>query len=243
MVKCLIALSVIPRLLGPSQVEIEDYVNNYINNTCQYLRYQYDDTEQRYYLIDKLQYFSQQNSTAQFKFTLFLDYTITERLTHQWNLGDSITIFLATTDETTNSDKIIGICDKILTYDSQENKFRTYNLMSFSWDENETIVVNEIPKNKLADEIFVLNEKYASNSELYKSGYDNGYGVGYNTGYGDGKVATSPLNNAFDLFKRISTSLSSFWNIPILPGINLGLLISIPITTGIVIWVIKALKE
>lgn len=240
MVKSLIALSVIPRLIGPTQVEVEDYINNYINNTCQYLRYQYNDADNKYYLLDNLENYNEQTKTATFRFTIFMDYTITERITHQWNVGDSITIFLATTETT---DNIIGTCDKILTFDSEEKKFKTYNLMAFSWDTIEPIVVNEIPATKLADEIYVLNEKYASNSELYKSGYDNGYGIGYNTGYGEGKVATTPLNNVFDLFKRISTSLSSFWNIPILPGINLGLLISIPITTGIVIWVIKALKE
>ena len=240
MVKSLIALSVIPRLLGPTQGEIEDYINNYINNTCQYLRYQYNNTDQKYYLIDKLQYYNEQNSTANFNFTLFMDYTITERITHQWSVGDSLIIYIATSE--TNQD-IIGNCDKILTFDNEEKKFKTYNLMTYSWDTTEPIVVNEIPTAKVADEIYVLNEKYASNSELYKSGYDNGYGIGYNTGYGDGKVATTPLNNVFDLFKKISTSLSSFWNITILPGINLGLLISIPITTGIVIWVVKALKE
>ena len=240
MVKSLIALWVIPRLLGPTQGEIEDYINNYINNTCQYLRYQYNDTDQKYYLLDGLESYNEQTATATFKFTIFMDYTITERITHQWNVGDSITIFLATTETT---DNIIGTCENILTYDSEEKKFKLYNLMSYSWDTTEPIVVNEIPTTKLAPEIYVLNENYASNSELYKSGYDNGYGVGYKTGYGEGKVATTPLNNAFDLFKRISTSLSSFWNIPILPGINLGLLISIPITTGIVVWVIKALKE
>ena len=240
MVKSLIALSVIPRLLGPSQADINDYVNNYINNTCQYLRYQYNDTDQKYYLVDKLQYFNEQTKVANFNFTIYMDYTITERITHFLSMGDSITIYLATTETT---DNIIGICDKILTFDNDEKIFRTYNLMSFSWDTEETIVVNEIPTNKLANEIYVLNENYASNSELYKNGYDNGYGIGYKTGYGDGKVATTPLNNVFELFKKISTSLSSFWNIPILPGINLGLLISIPITTGIVVWAIRALKE
>ena len=243
MVKSLIALAVIPRLLGgPSQTDIEDYVNNYINNTCQYLRYQYNDTDQRYYLIDKVQYFTEQPLKAEFNFTLFLDYTVTERITHFLNMGDALSISLAVTEDSIE-DQIIGICEKILTYDTNENKFKLYNLNAYSWDTEAPIVVNEIPNNKVAAEIYVLNEKYASNSELYKSGYNNGYGVGYKTGYGEGKVATTPLNNAFDLFKRISTSLSSFWNIPILPGINLGLLISIPITTGIVIWVIKALKE
>ena len=240
MVKSLIALSVIPHLLGPTQGEIQDYVNDYINNTCQYLRYQYNDTDQKYYLLDTLTYYNEQTSQGTFYFTIYMDYTITERITHQWNIGDSITIFLATTETT---DNIIGTCNKILTFDSGEKVFRTYNLMAYSWDTTEPIVVNEIPTTKLADEIYVLNENYANNSELYKNGYNNGYGIGYKTGYGDGKVATTPLNNVFELFKKISTSLSSFWNIPILPGINLGLLISIPITTGIVVWVIRALKE
>lgn len=243
MVKLLLALATVPQVIGPSKVEIEDYINNYINNTCQYLRYQYNGVDQKYYPIDGLQYFNEQNLHAEFYFTLFMDYTITERLTHQWNLGDSLTINLAVTEETIDNPYIRGTCDKILTFDSEEKKFKLYNLMAYSWETDEPIVVNEIPSTKLSDEIYVLNEKYASNSELYKSGYDNGYGIGYNTGYGEGKVATTPLNNVFDLFRRISTSLSSFWNIPILPGINLGLLISIPITTGIVVWVIKALKE
>ena len=240
MVKSLIALSIIPRLLGPTQGEIENYVNNYINNTCQYLRYQYNDTDQKYYLLDELEYYDPQTATASFNFTIFMDYTITERITHQWTLGDAITIYLATTE---NNQEIVGTCTKILTFDIEEKKFKTYDLMAYRWDTTEPIVVNEIPANKVANEIYVLNEKYANNSELYKSGYDNGYSIGYNTGYGDGKVATTPLNNVFELFKKISTSLSSFWNIPILPGINLGLLISIPITTGIIVWVIKALKE
>ena len=243
MVKLLLALATIPQVIGPSKGEITDYINNYINNTCQYLRYQYNDTDQKYYPLDGLQYFNEQNLHAEFNFTLFMDYTITERITHQWSLGDSLTITLAMTEETIENPYITGTCTKILTFDSEEKKFKLYDLFNYNWDTTEPIVVNEIPANKLADEIYVLNDKYASNSELYKSGYENGYGIGYNTGYGEGKVATTPLNNAFDLFKRISTSLSSFWNIPILPGINLGLLISIPITTGIVIWVVKALKE
>ena len=126
---------------------------------------------------------------------------------------------------------------------NQENIFKVFNCMANKWEINEPIVLNKIPDSKVGTEIFVLNQQYANNSELYKAGSEAGYSTGYKTGYGDGKIATTPLNNAFELFKKISTSLSSFWNIPILPGINLGLLISIPITTGIVIWVIKALKE
>ena len=243
MVKSLMLLSVIPRLMNPSQTDIEDYVNNYINNTCQYLRYAYDQTQQQYILKDKVQYFNNQTANTTFNFTIFLDYTITERITHFWQLGDAFTIYLVDGMDPNATPNIRGVCEKILTLDSQENKFKVYNLTTYEWETTEPIVVNEIPKNNVANEIYVLNENYANNSELYKSGYENGYGIGYNTGYGDGKVATTPLNNVFDLFKKISTSLSSFWNITILPGINLGLLISIPITTGIVIWVVKALKE
>lgn len=243
MVKSLIALSMIPRLINPSQTDIQDYVNNYINNTCQYLRYTYNQTQQQYVLQDKVQSYNNQNADTSFYYTIYLDYTITERITHFWEIGDAFTIYLAYGNEPDKTPNIKGICFKILTLDSENQVFKTYNLERYGWDTENAIVVNEIPTNKIADEIFVLNENYAKNSELYKSGYDNGYSIGYNTGYGDGKVATTPLNNVFDLFKKISTSLSSFWNITILPGINLGLLISIPITTGIVIWVVKALKE
>ena len=243
MVKSLIALSVIPRLLNPSQGEMEDYINNYINNTCQYLRYQYNDADQKYNLLDKIQYYDGATSHASFNFTLFMDYQVTERITHFLQLGDSLTIYLAITEQTIDNPNIVGTCDNILTYDSEEKKFKLYNLLSYGWDTTEPIVVNEIPTNKVANEIYVLNENYANNSEIYKAGYGFGYEIGYDTGYGDGKIATTPLNNVFELFKKISSSLSSFWNIPILPGINLGLLISIPITTGIVVWVIRALKE
>lgn len=243
MVRALLALTMIPRLINPSQTNITDYVNNYINNTCQYLRYNYNESTQQYDLFDKVDYFDNQTSNTSFNFTIYLDYTITERITHFWEIGDALTIYLAYGNDTTSTTNIKGTCTKILTLDSENNIFKTYNLERYGWDTENATVVNEVPTNKVADEIFVLNENYATNSELYKSGYDNGYGIGYNTGFGDGKVATTPLNNVFDLFKKISTSLSSFWNIPILPGINLGLLISIPITTGIVIWVVKALKE
>ena len=233
----------IPRLMNPSQADMEDYVNNYINNTCQYLRYEYNDTQQQYILQDKITQYDSQTAHTNFNFTIFLDYTITERITHYWELGDAFTIYLSNGNDPAEVPNIIGTCTKILTLDTNENKFKEYDLQQYQWLTAEPIVVNEIPTNKVASNIYVLNQNYAKNSELYKSGYDNGYKIGYNTGYGDGKVATTPLNNAFDLFKRISSSLSSFWNIPILPGINLGLLISIPITTGIVVWVIKALKE
>ncbi len=243
MVKSLIALAMIPRLINPSQADMEDYVNNYINNTCQYLRYIYDDTQQQYILNDKIIGYNNQTADTTFNFTIYLDYTITERITHYWEIGDALTIYLAYGNDTTSSINIKGTCTKILTLDSENQVFKTYNLERYGWDTENAIVLNELPPNKVANEIYILNQNYAKNSELYKSGYDNGYGIGYNTGYGDGKIATTPLNNVFDLFKKISTSLSSFWNIPILPGINLGLLISIPITTGIVIWVVKALKE
>ncbi len=243
MVKSLIALAMIPRLMNPSQTDIEQYVNNYINNTCQYLRYIYDETSQSYNLKDKINYFNQQNSDTQFDFTLYLDYVITERITHFWTLGESITIYLADQGDDTTPPNIMGTCEKILTLDTQENKYKVFNCMANTWETIEPIVLNKIPTEKVANEIFVLNSEYANNSELYKAGTEAGYAIGYKTGYGDGKVATTPLNNVFDLFKKISTSLSSFWNIPILPGINLGLLISIPITTGIVVWVVKALKE
>ena len=243
MVKSLIALAAVSGVLGPSQSDMENYVNNYINNTCQYLRYTYNQTEQKYILEDKLQTYNNNTADTKFNFTLFMDYTITERITHFLNLGDSFKIYLNNGNEPSETGQIIGTCQTILTLDSQENKFKVYRADTHDWDINEPIVVNEIPTNNVAYEIFVLNENYANNSELYKYGYNNGYNIGYNTGYGDGKVATTPLNNTFDLFKKITTSLSSFWNIPILPGINLGLLISIPITTGIVIWVVKALKE
>ena len=243
MVKSLIALAAAPGALIPSQVDMEAYVNNYINNTCQYLRYTYDEIQQQYILQDKVQSFDSKTANTTFNFTVYMDYTITERISHYWNLGDAFTIYLKNGMDTMDTPNIIGICQRILTLDTQENKFRVYNLENYEWDITEPQVLNEVPSTKTTDEIYVLNQNYASNSELYKAGYDNGYKIGYNTGYGDGKVATTPLNNAFDLFKKISTSLSSFWNIPILPGINLGLLISIPITTGIVIWVVKALKE
>ena len=233
----------IPRLINPSQGEIEDYVNNYINNTCQYLRYEYDDTQQQYILKDKVNYYNQQNGDTVFDFTLYLDYIVTERITHFWTIGESVTIYLANQGDDTTPPNIVGTCEKILTLDTQENKFKVFNCIANNWEINEPIVLNKIPDSKVATEIFVLNQQYANNSELYKAGSQEGYKIGYKTGYGDGKIATTPLNNAFELFKKVSTSLASFWNIPILPGINLGLLISIPITTGIVVWVIRALKE
>ncbi len=243
MVKSLIALAAVPGVLVPSQADMENYVNNYINNTCQYLRYTYDNSQQQYILQDKVQTFNNQTGHTTFNFTVYLDYTITERITHYMQLGDAFTIYLSNGNDPMETPNIIGQCFKILTLDSENQIFKTYNLQNYEWDTNEPTVLKEIPTTKVANEIFILNQNYANNSELYKSGYDNGYNIGYNTGYGDGKVATTPLNNTFDLFKKISTSLSSFWNIPILPGINLGLLISIPITTGIIVWVVKALKE
>ena len=242
MVKSLIALAAVPGVLVPSQADMEAYVNNYINNTCQYLRYTFDNTQQQYILQDKVQSYDNQTAATTFNFTLYMDYQVTERITHYWNLGDSFTIYLANGSEPFETN-ITGICQTILTLDSQENKFKLYRLDSYNWETIEPIVLNEVPSSNIGDEIFVLNKNYANNSELYKAGSEAGYALGYKTGYGEGKIATTPLNNAFELFKKISTSLSSFWNIPILPGINLGLLISIPITTGIVIWVIKALKE
>ena len=243
MVKSLIALAAVPGAFNPSQADMESYVNNYINNTCQYLRYTYDDVQQQYILQDKLQTYDNNTANTTFNFTLFMDYQITERITHYWNLGDAFTIYLKNGMDTMDTPNIVGICQKILTLDTEENKFKVYSLENYEWLTTEPQVLDEIPSSKTTNEIFVLNQNYANNSQLYKAGHDSGYKIGYDTGYGDGKVATTPLNNAFDLFKKISTSLSSFWNIPILPGINLGLLISIPITTGIVIWVVKALKE
>lgn len=249
MVKTLLALAVIPRLVNslPSQEDMEMYVNSYINNTCQYLRYIYDETNQQYILQDKVQYYNNENSDTRFNFTVFLDYAITERITHFWPIGDAFTIYLAYGYDTTRTPNIRGDCTKLLTLDNNEKKFKLYNLEMLEWETTEPTVLNEIPTKKVTQEIFVYNQEYAKNSEGYKTAYSNGYNIGYstgyNTGYGQGQVATTPLNNTFDLFKTISTSLASFWNIQILPGINLGLLISIPITTGIVIWVVKALKE
>ena len=243
MVKCLIALAMLPRLAYPTQPDMENYINNYINNTCQYLRYVYDQTQQTYILQDKLTSYNEQTSNATFNFTVYLDYTITERITHYWNIGDAFSVYLAYGNDPTQEPNIKGTCEKILTLDSEQKKYKVYDLTISDWQTIEPLVLNDIPSQKVADEIFVYNESYALNSAVYKAGSDAGYAIGYKTGYGEGKVATTPLNNTFDLFKTISTSLASFWNIPILPGINLGLLISIPITTGIVIWVIKALKE
>lgn len=247
MVKSLIALSMIPRLINPAQDDIEAYVNNYINNTCQYLKYIYNETSKGYELYDKIYSYNEQNGHTEFNFTLFMDYTVTERITHFWNIGDGISITLADPSFTGVNAGIVGICENILTLDINENKFKIFNCFANDWETIEPIVLNEIPANKITNEIYIYNQEYAKNSEGYKTAYNNGYKIGYstgyNTGYGQGQVATTPLNNSFDLFKTISTSLASFWNIQILPGINLGLLISIPITTGIVIWVIKALKE
>ena len=242
MVKSLIVLAMLPRLISPTKDDIESLVNNYINNTCQYLKYEYNETNKAYELYDKIYLYNEQNQDTTFHFTIYLDYIITERITHFWNIGEGITIKLAD-PVYTGEGGILGVCENILALDIQENKFKIFNLIANNWETNEATVLNEIPSNKITDTIYVLNKDYANNSELYKAGYGSGYSIGYNTGYGDGKIATTPLNNTFDLFKNIATSLSSFWNIQILPGINIGLLISIPITTGIVIWVIKALKE
>ena len=243
MVKSLVALAIIPRLINPTQDDIEAYVNNYIDNTCQYLKYQYNETNKTYELYDRIYSYNEQTGDTKFYFTIYLDYTIAERITHFWHIGEGVTIDLADPSYTPANQGIIGICENILALDTKENKFKIYNCIADTWETNEPIVLNQIPTNKVANEIYILNNNYANNSELYKAGFQSGYATGYNTGYGEGKVATTPLNNTFDLFRQITTSLSSFWNIPILPGINLGLLISIPITTGIVIWVIKALKE
>lgn len=243
MVKALLALAAVQQVIVPSQGDMETYVNNYINNTCQYLRYVYNDSQQQYILQDKVQTFNSQTGDTTFNFTIYLDYTITERITHLMRIGDAFTIYLGNGMDPMERPNIIGFCYKILTFDSNEQKYKTYDLQETDWDTSEPNVLNELPSTKSTNEIFVLNKNYANNSELYKAGSEEGYKVGYKTGYGEGKIATTPLNNAFELFKKISTSLSSFWNIPILPGINLGLLISIPITTGIVIWVIRALKE
>ena len=243
MVKSLIALAAVQGILAPSQADMEAYVNNYINNTCQYLSYTYNETQQQYVLQDKLISYNEQNANTIFNFTLYFDYTVAERITHYWQIGEALTIYLAYGYDTTMTPNIMGKCEQILTLDSQEGIFKLYDCTTNEWITNNIQVVNEIPKTNIGNQIFVLNQAYANNSELYKAGSEAGYAVGYKTGYGDGKIATTPLNNAFELFKKISTSLSSFWNIPILPGINLGLLISIPITTGIVVWVIRALKE
>lgn len=243
MVKSLIALAMIPKLINPSQDDIEAYVDNYINNTCQYLRYDYNETTKAYELYDKINSYNEQTGDTNFNFTLYLDYVITERITHFWNIGEGITITLADPSYTDNGAAIIGVCDNILALDSQNKEFKIFNCIANTWETISPIVLNDIPTSKVADRIYILNKDYANNSQIYKAGYESGYTTGYNTGYGDGKIATTPLNNTFDLFKNIATSLSSFWNIQILPGINIGLLISIPITTGIVIWVIKALKE
>ena len=82
MVKSLIALAALQNTFIPSQGEMEDYVNNYINNTCQYLRYTYDNNQQIYVLQDKVQSFDDKTANTTFNFTLFMDYTITERITH-----------------------------------------------------------------------------------------------------------------------------------------------------------------
>lgn len=243
MVKALLALAAAQGILAPSQADMENYVNNYINNSCQYLRYVYNQSTQKYDLKDKVQNYNSQNANTTFNFTLYFDYTVAERITHYWQIGDALTIYLAYGLDTTSQPNIMGICEKILALDTQEGIFKVYDCTTYEWISNNITVVNEVPTTNIGNEIFVLNQNYANNSELYKAGSEAGYALGYKTGYGDGKIATTPLNNAFELFKKISTSLSSFWNIPILPGINLGLLISIPITTGIVIWVIRALKE
>ena len=242
MVKSLITLAMIPRLVNPFQEDIEAYVENYINNTCQYLKYKFNETTKEYELFDKIYSYNEQTGDTKFNFTIYLDYTIAERVTHFWHIGEGVTIDLADPAYTANGAGIIGLCENILALDTQENKFKLYNCIADNWETN-IIVLQEKPTNKVADTIYVYNKDYALNSAVYKAGSDAGYAIGYKTGYGEGKIATTPLNNTFDLFKKVATSLSSFWNIPILPGINLGLLISIPITTGIVVWVIKALKE
>ena len=195
MVKSLIALASVPGALIPSQADMEAYVNNYINNTCQYLRYTYNQTEQKYILEDKLITYDNNNANTTFNFTLFLDYQITERITHFISLGDAFKIYLNNGNDPSETGSIIGTCQTILTLDSQENKFKVYRLENYDWDITEPQVLDEVPSTKTTDEIFVLNQNYANNSELYKNGYDNGYKIGYNSGYGDGKVATTPLNN------------------------------------------------
>ena len=122
MVKSLIALAMIPRLMNPSQADMEDYVNNYINNTCQYLKYSYDQTQQKYILQDKVTTYNNQDAHTTFKFTLFMDYTITERITHMWPLGDAFTIYLSNGNDTSERPNIIGTCTEILTLNSIENK-------------------------------------------------------------------------------------------------------------------------
>lgn len=82
----------------------------------------------------------------------------------------------------------------------------------------------------------------AYNSLMYSiDNIENSFNDGYNEGFTDGRDEAKLTNNVFGWFGEVVDSFSSFLSLQIAPGLNLGLIFSIPIITGILFFLLKAL--
>jgi hypothetical protein len=96
-------------------------------------------------------------------------------------------------------------------------------------------------------------------SEAYGQGENDGYDMGYNQGYGDGEEfgyeqgyetgfedGFNELNNTasglFQILGSAFTSVGSIFNIMILPGITIGMLVFVPIIFALLLFIIKILR-
>lgn len=76
----------------------------------------------------------------------------------------------------------------------------------------------------------------------YNEGYDIGYDIGYDNGYDNGYnkgISENIENGGFGLMlKQVFTSVGSFLEIELLPGIPFGAIIAVPIIFGIIAFIL-----
>lgn len=109
-----------------------------------------------------------------------------------------------------------------------------------------TIYLNQINHDYEAVYIYrqsLAFEMEAERQDVYNQGYDNGFNAGHDAGYTEG-VAKAPtmLSDAFSVIKAGAEVVGTVVAINLMPGVSIGLLVSIPLIFGLMLWLIKLLR-
>ena len=131
--------------------------------------------------------------------------------------------------------------NKVSVFTTPVNNFEYYDLIDNTYafyytyqtdNTHYTINTYNITKHSLTQELHV--------NDIREYFINDAYNTGYEVGYRDG-VSTN--NNLFTLIGSAFNGLVDFFNIEIIPGITLGLLVFAPLFIGVVLVLLKLLVK
>ena len=115
---------------------------------------------------------------------------------------------------------------------SAENPAQTWLFMSCQ--------LRWMVKQSLLDE-GVYQEGYNAGYQIGTTeGYNNGYSAGYNKGVGEGN---STIKTASEFLSAVTSNIQPILDVQVLPGINIGTILLIPIVLGLFLLILNFIKN